>query len=68
MRGVKDVRFRPGGVMVGEFELDGQPVMILNGGPHIQLSEAFSLSIEFGMLRDKKTALCEPQSAVSSIC
>ena len=68
MRGGEGCLVQAGDVMIGEFELDGQPVMILNGGPHIQLSEAFSLSIEFGMLRDKKTALCEPQSAVSSIC
>lgn len=31
--------------MVGEFELDGQRVLILNGGPHYQLNEAFSFSI-----------------------
>jgi predicted 3-demethylubiquinone-9 3-methyltransferase (glyoxalase superfamily) len=36
----------PGGMMVGEFELDGQPVQILNGGPHFKLNEAFSFSIK----------------------
>lgn len=35
----------PGGMMVGEFELDGQRVMILNGGPHFQLTEAFSFMV-----------------------
>lgn len=35
----------PGGMMVGEFELDGQPVQILNGGPHYTLTEAFSFSV-----------------------
>lgn len=35
----------PGGMMVGEFELDGQPIRILNGGPHFKLNEAFSLSV-----------------------
>ncbi len=34
-----------GGMMVGEFELDGQRVQILNGGPHFKLNEAFSFSI-----------------------
>lgn len=36
----------PGGMMVGEFELDGQPVQIINGGPHYTLNEAFSFSIK----------------------
>ena len=31
--------------MVGEFELDGQRVQILNGGPHFKLSEAFSFTV-----------------------
>ncbi len=35
----------PGGMMVGVFELDGQRVMVLNGGPHFQLDEAFSFSV-----------------------
>ncbi|HET9660379.1 MAG TPA: VOC family protein [Thermomicrobiales bacterium] len=35
----------PGGMMVGEFELDGQRVLILNGGPHFKLTEAFSFSV-----------------------
>jgi len=33
-------------MMVGAFELDGQPVQILNGDPHYKLSEAFSFSIK----------------------
>lgn len=35
----------PGGMMVGTFELDGQPVMILNGGSYFKLNEAFSFSV-----------------------
>lgn len=35
----------PGGMMVGEFELDRQRVQILNGGPHFSLNEAFSFSV-----------------------
>ncbi len=35
----------PGGMMVGEFELDGQRVQILNGGPQFHLDEAFSFSV-----------------------
>ena len=35
----------PGGMMVGEFELHGQRIQILNGGPHFKLSEAFSLMV-----------------------
>lgn len=35
----------PGGMMVGEFELEGQRIRILNGGPHFKLNEAFSLVI-----------------------
>lgn len=31
--------------MVGLFELEGQQIMILQGGPHYKLSEAFSLSV-----------------------
>jgi predicted 3-demethylubiquinone-9 3-methyltransferase (glyoxalase superfamily) len=33
-------------VLLVEFELDGQPVIALNGGPAHQLTEAFSLSVD----------------------
>lgn len=35
-----------GTVMTIEFELDGQPLIALNGGPHFQFTDAFSLSVE----------------------
>jgi len=35
-----------GGVMTVEFELDGQRMIALNGGPVYKLTEAFSLSID----------------------
>src|SRR3954471_10529358 len=35
-----------GSVMTVEFDLDGQRVIALNGGPEYKLSEAFSLSVE----------------------
>lgn len=35
-----------GSVMVVAFELDGQQVLALNGGPRFELTEAFSLAIE----------------------
>jgi predicted 3-demethylubiquinone-9 3-methyltransferase (glyoxalase superfamily) len=35
-----------GRVMTAEFELDGRPVIALNGGPHFQFTEAFSFSVE----------------------
>ena len=35
----------PGGMMVGDFELEGQRVLILNGGPHFKLNESFSFSV-----------------------
>jgi len=35
-----------GSVMTVEFELDGQRVVGLNGGPHFHFSEAFSFTIE----------------------
>jgi predicted 3-demethylubiquinone-9 3-methyltransferase (glyoxalase superfamily) len=35
-----------GSVMTVVFELDGQRLIALNGGPHYQLTEAFSLSVE----------------------
>ncbi len=34
-----------GPVLTVEFELDGQRVIALNGGPHFKLTEAFSFSI-----------------------
>jgi predicted 3-demethylubiquinone-9 3-methyltransferase (glyoxalase superfamily) len=35
-----------GSVMTVEFELDGQRVIALNGGPHFTFTEAVSLSVE----------------------
>ena|SRR5665647_1267403 len=35
----------PGSVMVAEFELDGQPFVALNGGPHFKFNEAVSFQI-----------------------
>ncbi|HLH90632.1 MAG TPA: VOC family protein [Xanthobacteraceae bacterium] len=35
-----------GGVMVVYFELEGRPIIALNGGPHHRLSEAFSLYVD----------------------
>jgi predicted 3-demethylubiquinone-9 3-methyltransferase (glyoxalase superfamily) len=34
-----------GHVMTAEFELDGQPMIALNGGPHFQFTEAVSFSV-----------------------
>ncbi len=34
-----------GGVMTVEFELDGQRMIALNGGPHFKFTEAISLSV-----------------------
>jgi len=34
-----------GSVLVVDFELEGEPVTALNGGPHHQLSEAFSFVV-----------------------
>ncbi len=34
-----------GTVMIVEFELDGQPFVALNGGPHFKFSDAISLSV-----------------------
>lgn len=31
--------------LVGQFEIDGQPIMILQGGPQFKLNEAFSLYV-----------------------
>ena len=41
-----DVAPTKGGVMTVEFELDGQPFIALNGGPHFTFSEGISLSVE----------------------
>lgn len=35
----------PGSVMTVEFELDGQPFIALNGGPHFTFNEAVSLEV-----------------------
>ena len=35
----------PGSVMTVEFELNGQPFLALNGGPHFRFSEAISLVV-----------------------
>ncbi|MFO0947112.1 MAG: VOC family protein [Planctomycetota bacterium] len=35
-----------GSIMSVEFELGGVPFIALNGGPHFQLNEAFSMSVE----------------------
>lgn len=35
-----------GSVMVVEFELDGQPFLALNGGPHFKFNEAISFSVD----------------------
>jgi predicted 3-demethylubiquinone-9 3-methyltransferase (glyoxalase superfamily) len=35
-----------GSVMTVEFELDGQPFIALNGGPHFTFSEAISFSVD----------------------
>ncbi len=37
---------KEGSVMTIHFELDGQELIALNGGPHFQHSEAFSLSVD----------------------
>jgi predicted 3-demethylubiquinone-9 3-methyltransferase (glyoxalase superfamily) len=36
---------RPGSVLTVDFELDGQPMVALNGGPEFHFTEAVSLSI-----------------------
>jgi predicted 3-demethylubiquinone-9 3-methyltransferase (glyoxalase superfamily) len=41
-----DMPGREGSVMTVVFELDGQKIMALNGGPMFKLTEAFSLMIE----------------------
>jgi predicted 3-demethylubiquinone-9 3-methyltransferase (glyoxalase superfamily) len=40
-----------GSVMTVEFELDGQRMIALNGGPHFKFTEAISLSVD---CRDQK--------------
>ena len=51
-----------GTVMTVEFELDGQPFVALNGGPHFKFSDAISLSVncetqaEIGDYSEKLTA------------
>ena len=44
-----------GTVMVVSFHLDGQEISALNGGPHFQLNEAFSLVVN-----------CESQAELDS--
>jgi predicted 3-demethylubiquinone-9 3-methyltransferase (glyoxalase superfamily) len=34
-----------GSVMTVEFEIEGQPLVALNGGPHFKFTEAFSLQV-----------------------
>ena len=41
----KGMHLPEGEVLVATFELDGQEIMILNGGPHQKLTPAFSLSV-----------------------
>ena len=41
----KGMHLPEGDVLVATFELDGQEIMILNGGPHQKLTPAFSLSV-----------------------
>ena len=43
----------PGSVMTVSFELDGQPFLALNGGPHFRFNEALSLMV-----------LCETQDEI----
>jgi predicted 3-demethylubiquinone-9 3-methyltransferase (glyoxalase superfamily) len=40
-----DVAPSKGGVMTVELELDGQPFIFLNGGPHFTFTDGFSLSV-----------------------
>ncbi len=37
---------KPGSVMTIHFEIEGQELIALNGGPHFKHSEAFSLSVD----------------------
>ena len=43
--GAETHRHEPGSVLTVEFELDGQPMMTLNGGPEFKFNEAVSLII-----------------------
>ena len=45
-----------GKVMTGTFELEGQPFMALNGGPHFKFTEAISLFVS-----------CETQAEVDDL-
>jgi predicted 3-demethylubiquinone-9 3-methyltransferase (glyoxalase superfamily) len=36
---------KPGSVMIVEFELEGQPFVALNGGPHFKFTEAISFVV-----------------------
>ncbi|MEZ6023174.1 MAG: VOC family protein [Hyphomonadaceae bacterium] len=38
--------YEPGSVSVVTFELEGQPISAINGGPHFKLDEAFSLVVD----------------------
>jgi predicted 3-demethylubiquinone-9 3-methyltransferase (glyoxalase superfamily) len=52
-----DVTGQPAGqVMTVSFELDGQPVIALNGGPHFKFDEAFSFFVD-----------CESQAEVDEL-
>src|SRR6185436_6376143 len=57
-----------GSVMTVEFELDGQPITALNGGPIYKLTEAFSLQVhcetqaEVDYYWDKLSAGGDPNS------
>lgn len=46
----------PGSAMTVEFEIDGQKVVALNGGPHFKHSEAFSFTVD-----------CEDQAEVDRL-
>jgi len=52
-----------GDVLVVNFELDGSPVMILNGGPHFKFTEAVSLVVEV----DTQEELDHYWNALSSV-
>ena len=41
-----------GSVMTVEFELDGQPFIALNGGPHFKFNEAVSFAVDCGDQRE----------------
>lgn len=42
---LSEQRHPDGSLFVGEISLQGQRLTLLNGGPHFQLTEAFSLSV-----------------------